>query len=130
MWAEAIAPPADPLKILGGWVMLAWFGASLAVLVGAASAYSNIVPRIWSPVSYILFPLSGAAFMVEWLPPPAREAVLWLPMVHGVELIRDGYFGHIVKTHYDMGYMATVNLLMLFAGLLLLRNTEHHLESQ
>lgn len=129
LWAEAISPPASVLKIVGGWLMLAWFGASLAVLVGAACAYSGVVARIWAPTSYILFPLSGAAFMVEWLPADVRSLVLWLPMVHGVELIRDGYFGDIVATHHDMGYMATVNLLMLFAGLALLRNTEHHLEA-
>jgi ABC-type polysaccharide/polyol phosphate export permease len=129
-WVGAIASPVNVAKIIGGWLMLAWLGSSLAVLVGAGCAYSNVVKRVWAPMSYILFPLSGAAFMVEWLPPQTRSFVMWLPMVHGVEMVRDGYFGDIVATHYDMGYMATVNLLMLFAGLVLLRNTEHHLEAE
>ena len=73
---EWIAPPADPLMVAGGWLMLAWFGAALAIVVGAATAYSELVDRIWHPTAYLLFPLSGAAFMVDWLPPaPANGAV-------------------------------------------------------
>ena len=38
-------------------------------------------------------------------------------MVHGVELIREGFFGGVVPTHYDLGYMATCNLALSLAGL-------------
>ena len=109
---ESIQPPVDALKVVFGWFMLAWFGSSLALAIGAATAYSEIVDRIWHPTAYLLFPLSGAAFMVEWMPPAAREYILLLPMVHGVELVREGYFGNVVRTHYDMGYMATINLVV------------------
>ena len=119
---EWIQPPDDLLKVIGGWLMLAWFGAALAILIGAATAYSELVERIWHPMAYLLFPLSGAAFMVEWLPKAGQEVVLLLPMVHGVELIRDGYFGSQVHTHYDMAYMATVNLVLTLAGLWVLRD--------
>ena len=105
---EWIQPPEDLLMVVGGWLMLAWFGAALALTVGAATAYSEIVERLWHPTSYLLFPLSGAAFMVDWLPPGGQEVVLLLPMVHGVEMVREGYFGNIVRTHYDIGYMAIV----------------------
>lgn len=119
---EWIQPPDDLLKVIGGWLMLAWFGAALAILIGAATAYSELVERIWHPMAYLLFPLSGAAFMVEWLPKAGQEVVLLLPMVHGVELIRDGYFGGQVHTHYDMAYMAMANLVLTLAGLWLLRD--------
>lgn len=119
---EWMSPPVDPLQVLGGWMMLAWFGAALAILVGAASAYSEIIDRLWHPTAYLLFPLSGAAYMVEWLPLAGQQAVLYLPMVHGVEMIRDGWFGHVVRTHYDMEYMATVNLVLTLLGLWLVRD--------
>ena len=119
---EWIELPVDAFKVVVGWMMLAWFGASLAVLVGAATSYSDLVERAWHPMSYLLFPLSGAAFMVDWLPPAMREAVLWLPMVHGVELLREGYFGDVVRTHYDLGYMAAANALLTLTGLALLRD--------
>src|SRR3984957_2650352 len=50
--------PEDLLKVLGGWLMLAWFGASLALLIGAGTAFSEIIERLWHPAWYILFPLS------------------------------------------------------------------------
>src|SRR3984885_8088544 len=88
--------PVDLLKVVLGWVMLAWFGASLALLIGAGTAFSEVVERLWHPAAYLLFPLSGAGFMVDWLPPGLQKFVLLLPMVHGTEILREGYFGNVV----------------------------------
>jgi capsular polysaccharide transport system permease protein len=103
-----IEPPQDILKVLLGWFMTAWFGASLALLLGSLSERNEIVEKIWHPMAYLLFPLSGAAFMVDFLPPAAQKVVLFLPMVHGVELLREGFFGSHVHAHYDIPYMAAV----------------------
>jgi ABC-2 type transport system permease protein/capsular polysaccharide transport system permease protein len=113
-WLE---PPEDVLQIVFGWIMLGWFGASLAILLGALSEQSETVEKLWHPAAYILFPLSGAAFLVDVLPPDAQYYVLLLPMVHGVEFIREGYFGSQINAHYDMGYMAIVNLALTLIGL-------------
>ena len=118
---EWISPPQDPLLVVVGWLMLAWFGTALSLLIGAATAFSELVERLWQPAAYLLFPLSGAAFMVDWLPTEMQSIVLLLPMVHGVELVREGYFGSVIRTHYDMSYMAGVNLVLTLAGLLLVR---------
>jgi capsular polysaccharide transport system permease protein len=121
-------PPDDLLKVLEGWLMLAWFGGSLALLIGAGTAFSEIVERLWHPAAYLLFPISGAAFMVEWLPLGMQKFVLLLPMVHGVELLRAGYFGNVVPTHYDIGYMAACCLVLSIAGLYLVREASRRLE--
>jgi ABC-2 type transport system permease protein/capsular polysaccharide transport system permease protein len=113
--------PEDVLQIVFGWVMLAWFGSSLAIFMGALSEESEMVEKLWHPASYLLFPLSGAAFLVSALPQAAQNFVLWLPMVHGVEYLREGYFGSQITAHYDMGYMALVNTLLTVLGLAQLR---------
>ncbi len=120
--------PVDPLQLVLGWLMLAWFGASLALLIGAGTACSVVVERLWHPAAYLLFPLSGAAFMVEWMPTRMQNAVLLLPMVHGTEMIRQGWFGNVVRTHYDYGYMATCCLVLTLCGLALLREASRRLE--
>lgn len=120
--------PDDPLMVLGGWFMLAWLGASLALLVGAGTAFSQLVHRLWHPLSYLLFPMSGAAFMVEWLPKRLQDVVLYLPMVHGVELLRHGYFGNVVRTHYDIGYMAECCLVLTLCGLYAVREAHRRVE--
>ena len=120
--------PVDLLEVVFGWLMLAWFGASLGLLIGAGTAFSEIVERLWHPAAYLLFPLSGAAFMVDWLPVGMQKFVLLLPMVHGTEMLREGYFGNVVATHYDVGYMASCCLILSLAGLYLVRQASRRVE--
>ena len=124
-----MSAPVDMLQVIFGWLMLAWFGTALALLVGAGTAYSHIVEKLWQPASYLLFPLSGAGFMVDWLPPAFQQIVLLLPMVHGVEILREGYFGNAVRTHYDVGYMAVVCLLLSLAALYFVRDAGQKVEA-
>jgi ABC-type polysaccharide/polyol phosphate export permease len=120
--------PIDPLEVVFGWFMLAWFGASLALLIGAGTAFSEIVDRLWHPAAYLLFPLSGAAFMVDWLPVAMQKLVLLLPMVHGTEILREGFFGNVIQTHYDVGYMATCCLVLSLAGLYVVQQASRRVE--
>ncbi len=113
--------PEDPLKVLAAWLMLCWFGGALAILLGSWSEQSELVEKFWHPTSYILFPLSGAAFLVDALPKTAQDFILLLPMVHGVELLREGYFGSAIKAHYDIGYMALICACLTLLGFAKLR---------
>lgn len=122
--------PVDMLQVAFGWIMLAWFGSALALVIGAGTAYSDLVERLWGPASYLLFPISGAAFMVDWLAPPFQKTVLLLPMVHGVEILRQGYFGDVVKSHYDVGYMASCCLVLTLVGLFLVRDAGQKVKSR
>lgn len=110
-------PPEDVLQVIAGWLMLIWFGAMLAILIGSLSERSEIVEKLWHPASYLLFPLSGAAFMVDALPERFRQVVLLLPMVHGVEFLREGYFGSKVHAHYNLAYFCTFCLVLTLMAL-------------
>ncbi|HNF09583.1 MAG TPA: ABC transporter permease, partial [Pseudomonadales bacterium] len=112
IFVGAIQWPQDLGILLAGWLMLSWFSIALGLIVGAFSERSETFERTWHIVTYLLFPLSGAVFMVHWLPKAAQEVVLWLPMVHGVEMIRHGYFGAVVPTYEDPVYFAIANLLL------------------
>lgn len=117
-WAEF---PDDMVKVVAAWAMLSWFGGALGLILGALTSFTELAERLWHPLAYILFPLSGAVFMVEWLSEDARELILILPMVHCVEYLRDGFFGPTVRTHYDMVYVASVSAVMTAVGLGLVR---------
>jgi capsular polysaccharide transport system permease protein len=123
-----MSPPVDVSLVLAGWLMLAWFGASLGLLIGAGTALSPVIERLWIPVAYLLFPLSGAAFMMDWLPKKLQAVVQYLPMVHGTELLRQGYFGNVVRTHYDLPYMAVCCLVMTLTALLIARQAARTVE--
>jgi capsular polysaccharide transport system permease protein len=120
--------PDNLLLVCAGWGMLAWFGSSLALLVGGGTAFSDLVHRLWHPIAYLLFPMSGAAFMVDWMPVKLQKVILYLPMVHGVELLRRGYFGSLVRTHYDIAYMAECCLGLTVWGLYTVRAASRKVE--
>lgn len=109
--------PDDPLKVVVGWLMLAWFGMALAVTVGSLSERSEIVHTLWHPFSYLLFPLSGAAFTVSALPLKFQKYAVYVPMVNSVEMIREGFFGSSFHAHYSIPYMIGWCLVLTFIGL-------------
>jgi ABC-type polysaccharide/polyol phosphate export permease len=123
-----LAFPEDVLEVIGAWLMLAWMGTAVALFIGALSESSEMVEKLWHPTSYLLFPLSGAAFLVDALPVQAQKFVLVLPMVHGVEMLREGYFGSQMVAHYSFAYMAVCNAVLTLLGLAQVRKVSMTLE--
>jgi len=122
-----LAVPQDFLKVVAGWLLLAWLGGAAAIWLGALSHLSELVDKLWHPFSYLLFPLSGAAFLVAALPQFAQEVVLWIPTVHGVELVREGYFGARARAVYDLGYLIPFNMALTLGALMQLRYVSNRL---
>ncbi|MFZ4115679.1 MAG: ABC transporter permease [Chthoniobacterales bacterium] len=127
-WIGLIHPPEDILKVFLGWMMNIFFGISLAIYIGALATQHHIVEKIWHPFSYITFSFSGAGFLVESLPPSAQKFVSWVPMVHGSECVRDGFFGSQFKAHYSISYVVITSLILLFLGLLEVKKATRFLE--
>ena len=118
-------PPQDVLKVAAAWLLIAWYGGSLAILLGALSQESELVEKLWHPAAYLMFPLSGAAFLVAALPPRAQAVVLYLPVVHGVEMLREGWFGTRARAIYDLSYLIPFNLVLTTFALIQVRRTAH-----
>jgi len=125
-----ISAPADILTMTLGWILQCWYGASIGLIVGALSERSEAVDRIWHTVTYLMFPFSGAVFLVDWLPHSVQGLVLLLPMVHGAEMIRHGYFGTAIITHENPTYFIVANLILLFIGLSLVREASRRVEPE
>jgi capsular polysaccharide transport system permease protein len=123
-----MAPPSNPLLVIHGWLMLAWFSLVLGTLVGALSEISEMLDRVWHIITYLLIPLSGAAYLVDWLPQSMQRIVLWLPMVHGVEMIRSGFFGGLMHPHFNSAYFAVSNLVLSLFALSSIRQIRKHLQ--
>lgn len=121
MFSDDITWPENLAEVLFGWVLLAWFGMALAILAGALSEEHELVEKLWHPAQYLLVPLSGAAFQVDSLPSVAQKWALYLPMVNGVEIVREGFFGSKFQAHYDVSYLVAVNAILTFIGLAQLR---------
>jgi len=121
IWLGWMNPPEEPLKVVEAWLLTAWFGGALAMLLGSASEKTEVVEKLWNPAAYLLFPLSGAAYLVDAIPEQAQRAALWLPMVNGTEMVRDGYFGSKFVAHYSVAYFFTFNMVLTLFALALER---------
>ncbi len=128
--AGMMKPPEDLTMIIGAWLHLAVFGTGLALIIGALSERSEAVDRIWHTVAYLMFPLSGSIFMVSWLPEKFQKVILLLPMVHGTEMLRGGYFGSLVKPHYSIPYMVFSDMILLLIGLYFVRDASMRVEPE
>jgi ABC-type polysaccharide/polyol phosphate export permease len=117
-----VDPPHDLLVVFEGWTLLAWYAASVSLLVGCLSEKTEIIERVWHIFQYIMIPLSGSFFIVESLPENARKLVLYIPTVHCIEIMREGYFGDIVEWHYDYSYLLCANTAILLLGLAQVRS--------
>jgi len=116
-----VRSPYDVLQVTGGWLLLIWYAFSLSLLVGALSEKTEIVDKVWHIIQYIMIPLSGSFVMLQALPPEAREYLLWLPTVSCAEIVREGYFGPVITSYYDVGYVVTFNCVVLLFALIQVR---------
>ena len=74
--------------------------------------------------------MSGAFFMVAWVPAAYRDAFLLIPLAHPIEMVRAGVFGEFVETHFDplyaLGWAAVFNIV----GLLLLGGAREQVDAE
>lgn len=123
-----IDPPHDIFYMLMAWILMAFFAFGLGLIICAIAQYIEVFGKIWGTLSFVLLPLSGAMFFVHNLPPMAQEIALWLPMIHGTEMFRHGYFGETVTTYESVGYIIVSNMVLIFVGLLLVRTFSKGIE--
>ena len=106
---------ADYRLVVFGWVLLALFSSSLAACIAAASEYSDAVAHFIPPLQYLSVPLAPIFYMVDWLPQIAQDALAYSPLSHPYEMIRAGFFGDLVETHYNAN--VTLAWTLMFFGI-------------
>lgn len=120
--------PRQIWPIYAGWSLLVVLGLGLGLVFGALSAFADWIERFVSVLTYLLIPASGVFVMVDWLPPTGQRILLLLPFAHGVELIRQGFFGEFVRTHSWPAYALAWCVVLICVGLLLLRVARERVE--
>lgn len=118
-------PKNIPLMV-GAWLLFVWFAIGFGMTMGPLLAHIEILSILWRPISMGLMMASGVFFFLAWLPINVREILLWLPMIHGSEMMKNGYFGNLITTYYDPYYFALCNLVLTFTGLMLAKGFGKH----
>ncbi len=109
--------PQRPLLMFAGMGLLLWFSFGFSLLVCAGSEVSPIIGRLIHPLIYFSLPLSGAFFLLEWVPEPYRTYLTWVPMIHMIELIREGQFAIYNSPYIDVPYAVAWCMGMTLTGL-------------
>jgi capsular polysaccharide transport system permease protein len=118
----------DVLMVMAGLLLAALLGTSLGLLLCMLGALSNVVERLRGPLMRPLFWVSGLFFTVEEVPEGARRALLLNPVVHTVELVREGWFASYDSPSASVPYVLYFTLAFFTAGLLLERIVRRKIE--
>ena len=126
-----LAPwPSDVVGLAMAWASLAGFATGLGLLLGALSEKSEVVDRLWHTLTYLLFPFSGAMFLVDWMPTNVQHLLLLLPMVHATEWVRHAYFGPAIRTFEEPLYLLGWDLVLIAVGLFMTQRVARTIEPE
>ena len=120
-------PHGDPTLLVSGFLLFAWFCIATALIVAPVTELFHTAEKLAQIVGYIFIPLSGAFWMVDWLPGWIQKYVVMMPSVSGYEMMRAGYFGNDVKSIYDPVIPMFVCAVMTLFGLLIMRRARNQL---
>lgn len=125
-----IPAPADVFYMLMAWLLMAIFAIGLGLVICSIAFKVEAFGKIWGTLSFVMMPLSGVFFFVSSLPQQAQQYVLWMPMVHGTEMFRQGYFGASVITHESISYIVLCNLVLLLLGFIMVNDFSKGVEPE
>jgi capsular polysaccharide transport system permease protein len=118
----------SPLRVLAG-LAAAWsLGVGAGMCVMGLSVYFPTTDRLVPIVLRPMFFVSGLFFTANDLPAELRDYLLYNPVLHAVELVRDGWFveyqAHYLDAPYLLGWIITLG----YFGLLLERFARRRIE--
>lgn len=125
---DYVEPIEDYLVLLTAWFLMCFLTFGVSLIIACLTELSDTLERFVQPVMYLILPLTGAFYMVSWLPDPAKEVVLLSPLVHANEMFRAGFFGSSVRTYWDAGYIALWGLAVNTVGWSLVRKAQNAIE--
>lgn len=114
--------PDDPLQVLvtifGLWLFGVGYGLVASVLMALVPETEHILKIVMMP----LYLISGVIMPISAVPQPYRDLLLINPLVHGLELVRQGFstYYHMVPG-VSMGYLYMWGIVSFFLGLVLYR---------
>ncbi len=109
------------LVVLQGMTLAAVLGLSAGLVLCAVTVMNNAVQRIKGPLLRPLFWVSGLFFTANMVPSSAREYLMWNPVLHCTEIIRDGWFPQYHAHSASPTYVLIFSVVLMFIGLTLER---------
>lgn len=111
----------DPLKLLAALSLLYLFSLGCAFIVCVVATrhqeMKKIIPMVLRPMYFI----SGVIFPLSIVPADYRVYLLWNPVLHALELVRDACFVSFETVGGSWQYLSMASVCVLCFGLTLYR---------
>lgn len=120
--------PARPIHLILGFLQFFWFSFALSMIICGAAYENSTLEKFVHPISYILLPLSGAFYMVEWFPHRFYDLVSWWPMSSFFEEMRYGWFYAASGDYFFPLYVCSCCMVLTLIGLLWIRVVRRKVE--
>lgn len=128
MLLDVVEPIHDYLLLLGAWTLMCLFSFGAAMIITALAHFSDAFERIVQPIMYLILPLTGAFYLVYWLPAAAQKVVVYSPLVHLSEMFRAGYFGPDLPATWDVSFIVLTTIAVNAVGWVLVLKAQQHIE--
>jgi capsular polysaccharide transport system permease protein len=124
-WVRA---PSYFSYFLFGWIYMGIVSWACAVLLCSLGEASKVMAKILGTFNYLMLAIGGAFYLVDWMPLKVQPYVVWIPTVQAFELIRYGYFGEAIRTHWSPLHLLICALVPAVFGLHILKVAREHME--
>lgn len=118
----------DALMVIVGFALATGLGLALGLVFCALGVLTKLADRVRGPLLRPLFWCSGIFFTANDLPTNVRDLMLYNPLMHVTEVVRDGWFPAYHTRHADIGYVTMWMLCLMTLGLLLERAVRRKIE--
>lgn len=106
------------------WATFFMFSFGIALILMVVGFYGGEIGKILTILMTILYFASGIMYPLNIIPEPYFSYVLYIPLIHNIELMRHAVEPNYPNSHIDFGYFLEWMFSVLFIGLLMYKATE------
>lgn len=109
----------NPLRFISIYLLITFMGLGLGIIVCVGVVHmkelDKIVPMLLRP----LFFISGLFFSVSMIPQQHHDLLLWNPLLHAIELMREACYDKFHSSDVSTGFVFMVALSAMTIGMML-----------
>jgi capsular polysaccharide transport system permease protein len=91
--------------------------------------FGNIAWHIFTTINRALLWITGAMFVLDYLPPVTRYWLSFIPTSHAIILFRQAFYPTYPSLILDMNYLIWCSIGSVVVGVVLERGLRRHLET-
>jgi capsular polysaccharide transport system permease protein len=90
--------------LICAWITFAYISVAFSLLFCTVTEFFEWSDKLVQPFQYLLIPISGSFFILDWLPNYTHGLLLLNPLLHIYEAMRAGFIGPTLTTYGTLTY--------------------------